>query len=145
MSKQETEQTGSPYLTPTYQSELISQRHAVLERLNIGDYEGAYRCMEVLLNILTPKVYHLVIADWNKLTAALNSANSIKKADYYTTRHHRIQSKINIIKNRLMPLLRKITWSLKEGGYLEKEQGTNYQNKKPAPIGQEMFNAKPTA
>jgi hypothetical protein len=107
-------------LQPTYQSVLNLCLATIVNAINDGDTERAFRGVKTLIVISPPKVQKECLPDLNRIEAAIRRVLRMTGVDLYQTRVLHSQHIDKILRRETLPLFHKVMTLLHESGYLEK-------------------------
>lgn len=116
------DRSGSPFVTPTFQSVLNRQLAKIMDAIDAGNLRAGYGMLKTLIATLNPKDSKKFMEnDVAHIDAEIGEALKHKNIDLYQTRRIHVVSVNTILRKHLRTLFWKVMTRLHEGGYLEKQ------------------------
>ena len=116
------DRSGSPFVTPTFQSVLNHQIRKIVDSLDAGDPIDSFLKIRTLILMLNPTdSRYFMENDVKRIHSKIQKAQRQKSVDLYQTRRTQAHSVRSILRQHILDLFYKVMTRLHEGGYLEKK------------------------
>lgn len=116
------QESGTPYVTPTFAAVLNKQLAKIMDAIDYGHYDSCYSMIKTLIISLNPtdskELMANDVAHIDKLILASQRQTSM---DSYQSKRNYYQKKEEVLRRNLRSLLWKVMQTLHNGGYLEKQ------------------------